>query len=77
LEQFLSPYEDGDCITTAEKVYNSDKELEIHVLVGNKPFPVFPTRSGAEQLYQLKKSLGIHGSNFHSISIDKLHEIFV
>lgn len=54
------------------KTYNSEKELEVHVLVGNKPFPVFPTRSGAEQLYQLKKSLGIHGSNFHSISIDKL-----
>jgi hypothetical protein len=56
------------------RAYNSDKELEMHVLVGNKPFPVFPTRSGAEQLYQLKKSLGIHGSNFHSISIDKLRK---
>ena len=62
----------GLATADAEKVYDSNKELEIHVLVGNKPFPVFPTRSGSEQLYQLKKSLGIHGSNFHSISIDKL-----
>ena len=58
----------------ANKPYNSERELEIHVLVGNKPFPVFPTRNGSEQLYQLKKSLGIHGSNFHSISIDKVEK---
>jgi hypothetical protein len=52
--------------------YNHQLELQIQMLVGNKTFPVFPMRSGAEQYYQLKKSLGIHGSAFHSISIDTL-----
>lgn len=52
--------------------YDYNKELQIQVLIGNKPYPIFPTRSGAEQYYQLKKSLGIHGSSFHSISIDTL-----
>ena len=52
--------------------YNHLLELQIQMLVGNKTFPVFPMRSGAEQYYQLKKSLGIHGSAFHSISVDTL-----
>jgi len=52
--------------------YNYQLELQVQMLVGNKTFPVFPMRSGAEQYYQLKKSLGIHGSAFHSISIDTL-----
>ena len=52
--------------------YNHLYELQIQMLVGNKTFPVFPMRSGAEQYYQLKKSLGIHGSAFHSISVDTL-----
>ena len=52
--------------------YLYERELQIQMLVGNKTFPVFPMRSGAEQYYQLKKSLGIHGSSFHSISIDTL-----
>jgi hypothetical protein len=52
--------------------YNYQLELQLQMLVGNKTFPVFPMRSGAEQYYQLKKSLGIHGSAFHSISIDTL-----
>ena len=54
--------------------YNKDLEMQIHVLVGNKPFPIFPIRSGSEAYYQLKKSLGIHGSSFHSISIDTLRK---
>ena len=44
----------------------------MQVLVGNKTFPVFPIRSTAEAYYQLKKSLGIHGSAFHSLSIDTI-----
>jgi hypothetical protein len=50
--------------------YDKDKEVQVQVLVGNKTFPVFPIRSAAEAYYQLKKALGIHGSAFHSISID-------
>ena len=33
-----------------------------------------PMRSGAEAYYQLKKGLGIHGSAWHSISIDTLQK---
>ena len=54
--------------------YDKYKEMQIHVLVGNKPFPIFPIRSGSEAYHQLKKSLGIHGSSFHSISIDTLRK---
>jgi hypothetical protein len=54
--------------------YDKDKEMQIQVLVGNKTFPVFPIRSGAEAYYQLKKALGVHGSAFHSISIDTLNK---
>ena len=32
-------------------------------------FPEYPVRSLAETFYQFKKSLGIHGSAFHSVSI--------
>jgi hypothetical protein len=52
--------------------FDNANELQIQVLVGNKTFPVFPIRSAAEAYVQLKKSLGIHGSTFHSISIDSL-----
>ena len=37
--------------------------------MGSKNFPEFPARSLAESYYNLKKSLGIHSSSFHSISI--------
>jgi hypothetical protein len=52
--------------------YDYTKELQAQMLIGNKPYPIFPARSGAEQFYQLKKSLGIHGSAFHSVSVDTL-----
>ena len=52
--------------------YNHMLETQWQILVGNKTFPIMPIRSAAEAYYQLKKGLGIHGSAWHSISIDTL-----
>ena len=37
--------------------------------VGSKLMPLYPMRSQAETFAQLKKCMGIHNSNFHSIDI--------
>ena len=48
--------------------------MQWQFLVGNKTYPIMPIRSAAEAYYQLKKGLGIHGSPWHSISIDTLQK---
>ena len=50
--------------------YDYDKELQWQIQIGSKMFPEYPARSLAESFYQLKKSLGIHGSAYHSVDID-------
>ena len=49
--------------------YDSTKELNFTLQIGSKKFPEYPIGSLAESYYQLRKSLGIHGSAFHSINI--------
>lgn len=49
--------------------YNSNYELEIQAQIGSKLLPEYPVRSVSESFAQLKKSMGIMGSNFHSMSI--------
>ena len=49
--------------------YDSAKEMELHVQIGSKLYPEYPMRSVSEQFSQLKKSLGIHNSPFHSVDI--------
>lgn len=49
--------------------YNSGYELEIQAQIGSKLLPEYPVRSVSESFAQLKKSMGIMGSNFHSMSI--------
>jgi hypothetical protein len=49
--------------------YDYQYELQWQVQIGSKMFPEYPVRSLAETFYQLKKSLGVHGSAFHSLSI--------
>ena len=49
--------------------YNKAHELEFQVQIGSKLYPEYPIRSLAESFVQLKKSVGILGSNFHSVSI--------
>jgi len=50
--------------------YNATKELEYQIQVGSKLYPVYPVRSVAEAFSQLKKTLGIHQTNFHSVDIN-------
>ena len=42
---------------------------EVQAQVGSKLYPEYPIRSLSESWAQLKKSVGILGSNFHSMSI--------
>ena len=49
--------------------YQFNKELEYQVQIGSKMVPEYPCRSLAQASYELNKSLGIHGSAWHSVSI--------
>jgi hypothetical protein len=54
---------------TNSSVYNKGYEIEAQIQVGSKNFPEYPLRSNSEMYAQLKKSVGILGSNFHSMSV--------
>ena len=62
----MGPMRSADYITGA---YDYAKEPQWQLQIGSKMFPEYPARSLAETFYQLKKSLGIHGSAFHSVAI--------
>lgn len=47
-----------------------EDEISFQLSVGNTLFPDYPSQSLSEQWYQLVKSLGIHGSTWHSIGIN-------
>eukprot|EP00971_Amphidinium_carterae_P265695 5270966-Amphidinium_carterae.1 len=51
--------------------YDFTQELEIEIQLGSNRYPIYPIRSAAEAYYQLKKTIGIHGSAHHAISISK------
>ena len=60
--------------------YDAKKELEYQIQIGSKLFPVYPVRSLAEAFSQLKKTLGIQQTNFHSIDINMkqyMHNHFI
>ena len=63
---FVGPMRSADCSTGG---YDHAKELQLQLQIGSEMFPEYPARSLAETFYQLKKSLGIHGSAFHSVAI--------
>ena len=69
---FCHPMQMGIDVGAGVPVYDNTKELSVQIIIGNRTYPIMPIRSGAEAYYQLKKSLGIHGSAWHSISIDSL-----
>ena len=52
--------------------YDKGFELEYQIQIGSKLYPEYPVRSISESYVQLKKTLGILGSNFHSVSISPL-----
>ena len=63
-----------------QEVYNPNFELEYQVQIGSKQFPEYPIRSLAEAFCQLRKTMGILGSNVGNIDImsqqyQKLHHI--
>ncbi len=57
-------------LETAPGDYNEAKEMEIHVQIGSKLFPEYPIRSVSESFSQLRKTMGIHQSPFHSLDVD-------
>ena len=64
----------------AGETYNHDLELEYQIQIGSKQFPEYPIRSLAETFCQLRKTMGILGSNVGNIDImsqqyQKLHHI--
>ena len=50
--------------------YNKGKEIELHVQIGSKLCPEYPMRSVSEAFSQLRKTMGIHQSPFHSLDIN-------
>jgi len=53
-------------------LYDKGYELQYQIQIGSKLFPEYPVQSVSESYAQLKKCLGILGSNFHSVSITPL-----
>jgi len=45
------------------------KEVELHVQIGSKLYPEYPIRSASESFSQLRKTMGIHQSPFHSLDV--------
>ena len=66
---FVHPMENAGQTNGTLLVYDKGYELEFQMQVGSKLFPEYPIRSISEAFSQLKKSVGILGSNFHSVSI--------
>ena len=54
---------------TAPGGYKIGKEVELHVQIGSKLYPEYPIRSASETFSQLRKTMGIHQSPFHSLDI--------
>jgi hypothetical protein len=66
---FVHPMENAGDAAGLHLVYDKGYELEFQMQIGSKLFPEYPIRSVSEAFSQLKKSVGILGSNFHSVSI--------
>ena len=63
---FVHPMAGGDFMGGT---YDRNEEVEWQIQIGSKLIPEFPVKSQSETFHHLKKSLGIHGSAFHSVSI--------
>ena len=49
--------------------YEDFLELEMQVQIGSKLYPEYPIRSVSEAFSQLRKTVGIHQTPFHSVAI--------
>ena len=52
-----------------EGTYDFAKELQFELQLGSKKWPEYPMKSQAEAFYQLRKTMGILGSAYHSLDI--------
>jgi len=52
--------------------YSFANEIEYSIQIGSKILPCFAVRSASQAYYELKKSLGIQDSAYHSMSVDSL-----
>ena len=50
-------------------VYDVSKEMEFQIQIGSKLFPEYPVKSLGEAFYQLRKTLGLASSSWHSLNI--------
>ena len=57
---------------SASGTYDMGKEVELHVQIGSKLYPEYPIRSASESFSQLRKTMGIHQSPFHSLDVTGL-----
>ena len=49
--------------------YNASNEIQFELQLGSKKWPEYPMLSQAEGFYQLRKTMGILGSAYHSLDI--------
>ena len=52
-----------------EGTYDFAKEIQFELQLGSKKWPEYPLKSQAEAFYQLRKTMGILGSAYHSLDI--------
>ncbi len=56
--------------TTTTLTHTQERFHHFQLQIGAKLFPEYPIKTHAEAFYSLRKALGIHANNLHSIDID-------
>jgi hypothetical protein len=56
--------------STGVLTHTEERINHFQLQIGSKLFPEYPIKSAAESFYSLRKALGIHANNLHSIDID-------
>ena len=65
---FWSPNAGNEITNTF--THTEERFHHFQLQIGAKLFPEYPIKSHAEAFYSLRKALGIHANNLHSIDID-------
>ena len=66
--RFYHPHQSHD--SSAEGIYDINKDLEFQIQLGSKLFPEYPCNSLTQCFYHLRKALNLPVFHQHSISID-------
>ena len=66
---FWSPLA-GNGLTTYTTHITDNEIKHLQIQIGSKLLPEYPIKSHSEAFYSLRKALGIHANNLHSIDID-------